>query len=580
MGTGASKNIQKTELKNCVIAAIDFGTVNTGLAIKVPENASIITRVFEESDRVPSMVLLDEKKQIKSFGRKAHNQFCSLTKQQQKNWYFFLCYKLQFMRSECFHGHSDVSAISGENINALCLLAEIFKNLQQLVYQRLFEAALGSISDRHVHWIITVPVIMSPHKREFMRKAAEMAGIPRDRLRLVLEPEAAAFSALQNLIRDKNTGFRYILVDSGGGTIDICVHEKLRDGKIEEILPRQGVICGGQLVNENYEKFLKNLVGKEVWKTFVLTHPAVYIEMLAKFEEQKKDFTIETHLISIRIEAALLNTLKEADSSLTLMELIKNSEYASHLEYDDVTNNLSVNRELMQHFFKETLDTITKTIDEVKNKCSKEKKDVQALILSGGLSESPYIRKKLENEFGKQLAILRELDPRNTVVRGAILIGEANQNVIERLAEYTYGFASTSVFNPSVHDEEASCMIGERKVCKIFNTIIRKGESLYHKKRFTKVSPKYTYADPSDGNLITEFYRSNLNSNPKFCHDCEYLAALVMKKPKQGWQVNLHLQYEVFVEDIELYVEVKNLASNLYEKTFLDIFCGQKNDSD
>lgn len=571
MGTSSSKCTQTSELENSVIAAIDFGTVNTGLAIRVPEDNSIISRVFEENDRVPSVVLLDGDKTVKSFGRKAHNQFCSLTKEQQFAWYFFQNYKLQFIRAEHVNGHSDVSSMCRTSINALQLLQKIIKHLQDLVYQRLCEASTKSTRDRPVQWIITVPAIMSPYKREFVRKAAENAGIPSNRLRLVLEPEAAAFSALQNLLKDKSTGFRYILADLGGGTVDICAHEILKNGKIREIFPRQGKICGGHLVNENYEIFLSALVGDIVWKMFLQAHPDVYMDMLAKFEEQKKDFSVETHMVSIRIEAALLNTFEKIQNSpTTLEELIKKSEYNSFLRYDNVRNNLSLHGELMKQFFKETLDVIIQAIENVQNECSIKNKDAQTLILSGGLSESPYIRRKLEEKFAPKMCLLREIDPRNTVVRGAILIGKADKNVIERLADYTYGFASTIAFNPSAHTEEASCMVGEKRVCKLFNTIIKKGEAIDHKKCFSKQSSMYTCVDLSTDDLITEFYRSN-DSIPKFCHNCEHLVTVIMKKPEQGWQKPLKLQYEVTVEDIELYIRVKNLNTNLYESTrYLD----------
>ncbi|KAH3806717.1 hypothetical protein DPMN_135041 [Dreissena polymorpha] len=67
-----------------------------------------------------------------------------------------------------------------------------------------------------------------------------MAGINSDRLKLALEPEAAVVccEALEHTL----TGQKFMVVDIGGGTADISVHEKQTDGSLKNIYALVGVL--------------------------------------------------------------------------------------------------------------------------------------------------------------------------------------------------------------------------------------------------------------------------------------------------------------------------------------------------
>lgn len=74
---------------------------------------------------------------------------------------------------------------------------------------------------RHeVSYIITVPTIWSDTAKQLTRTAAVRAGIPRRKLLLLTEPEAAAQYCIKNCKEvDLKVGDKFLICDAGGGTV-------------------------------------------------------------------------------------------------------------------------------------------------------------------------------------------------------------------------------------------------------------------------------------------------------------------------------------------------------------------------
>ncbi|KAH3836420.1 heat shock 70 kDa protein 12A-like [Dreissena polymorpha] len=91
-----------------------------------------------------------------------------------------------------------------------------------------------------VHWVLTVPALWNDSAKHFMRLAALQAGISADKLTLALEPEAASLNCRHITVQkvgDTNIskfqpGKKYLVLDAGGGTIDITVHEVCEGGAL------------------------------------------------------------------------------------------------------------------------------------------------------------------------------------------------------------------------------------------------------------------------------------------------------------------------------------------------------------
>ena len=76
------------------------------------------------------------------------------------------------------------------------------------------------LQNQQISYVITVPAIWSDKAKDLTRQAAIAAGIPRKKLTLITEPEAAAlFCASLCQEVDLKEGDRFLICDAGGGTV-------------------------------------------------------------------------------------------------------------------------------------------------------------------------------------------------------------------------------------------------------------------------------------------------------------------------------------------------------------------------
>ncbi|KAH3788759.1 hypothetical protein DPMN_166907, partial [Dreissena polymorpha] len=148
-----------------------------------------------------------------------------------------------------------------------------------------------------IYWVLTVPAIWDDSAKQFMRLAAQEAGIPCEKLSIALEPEAASIycrhapvkvDATAGGISSFKSGSKYLVLDAGGGTIDITVHEVSFGGKLKELFKATGRAWGGTMVDKAFLDFLVNLIGKDVLQRFKDDHMEDYIDLLRDFELKKR----------------------------------------------------------------------------------------------------------------------------------------------------------------------------------------------------------------------------------------------------------------------------------------------------
>jgi hypothetical protein len=63
-----------------------------------------------------------------------------------------------------------------------------------------------------------------------------------------------------------------MIVDCGGGTVDLTTRELLSGNKLGEITERTGGYCGSSYVDDEFVRFLEDKVGKSTIKIFKEKH--------------------------------------------------------------------------------------------------------------------------------------------------------------------------------------------------------------------------------------------------------------------------------------------------------------------
>jgi molecular chaperone DnaK (HSP70) len=117
-----------------------------------------------------------------------------------------------------------------EGFTALQVITDYLRFLKNFTLEKL-AAAYGGNRFHHslLQWCMTVPAMWDDQQKGIMRNAAVGAGIieeeDSDRLLMILEPEAAGLHAHVNNVVDMEEGDVFMVIDAGGGTVDITTHQ-------------------------------------------------------------------------------------------------------------------------------------------------------------------------------------------------------------------------------------------------------------------------------------------------------------------------------------------------------------------
>ena len=264
--------------------------------------------------------------------------------------------------------------------------------------------------------------------------------MPRESIVFAYEPEAAAlFTQYEILVGQQNiTETKYLVVDCGGGTVDITAQAVIKQqGQmyIASLSPPEGGKCGGFAVNDQFEKMICSILKIPV----------------GQFEQLKINCSVEwTKLIYKDFEASKLSLDPATPTTLAFhkkicseiktltgksMEQLVIDYNDKDVEWYDEESELILHFTAMENLFKPVLNDINCLINKVlaKETC----KHVNAVLLVGGFAESALLFRSVEQLFPKNrslVAVKKSSIPIVSVVKGAVLYGQ-HENIIKPILE-------------------------------------------------------------------------------------------------------------------------------------------------
>lgn len=140
-----------------------------------------------------------------------------------------------------------------------------------------------------------------------MRSAARQAGLIdaecSERLQLALEPEAACI-ACQHDQQHLREGDAFMVLDCGGGTVDITTHRVIkrvsaRELQLAELAPPAGDALGSTFVDAEFDKLLEDLVGEAAFARFKVS--ADWVDMKRTWEASKLAFDLDADVFIINV---------------------------------------------------------------------------------------------------------------------------------------------------------------------------------------------------------------------------------------------------------------------------------------
>lgn len=248
--------------------------------------------------------------------------------------------------------------------------------------------------------VITVPAYFDDSQRQATKQAGEIAGL--EVMRIVNEPTASALA----YGLDKKNAHTIAVYDLGGGTFDISILE-LGEGVYEVKATNGDTHLGG----DDFDKRILDYMA----------------------DEFKKD-----NAVDLRRDPQALQRIRDAAEKAKI-ELSSSMETEINLPF--ITQGKNGPAHLVMKLTRAKLeslvgDLITKSIDPVK-KCladaKKSTKDIDEIVLVGGMTRMPKVVETVKNFFGKtpnQSVNPDEVVAVGAAVQAGVLTGEVKDVVL------------------------------------------------------------------------------------------------------------------------------------------------------
>ncbi|KAI5782090.1 hypothetical protein DFH27DRAFT_656534 [Peziza echinospora] len=342
-----------------------------------------------------------------------------------------------------------------------------------------------------VKWNLTVPAIWKHEARELTKRAAISAGM-KD-VDLISEPEAAAINGLETLQEvpgSVKVGDVYLIVDCGGGTVDLISYKITAiepSLKMKECTVGTGGICGSTLIDRTFEGMIRRKLGTELFGKMTDED----------LQEMREDFT---NNVKIKFNPLAFDEEHSDDSDgehtlpCKLPGIPDNPE--KHIKRGRITLSVTELHDVFAPTFATIKRLVQKQVDKAEAIC---KHAITGIILVGGFGSSLYLTRWLEQNIRSvsrnTITIIRPENQALAIVLGALSHGVRMRNLCDnsgstpcegsliqsRKARYNYGISISEPFFYEHHPIEkmAIDMVTGMCICKgRMLWMIRKGEDM------------------------------------------------------------------------------------------------------
>nr|XP_043873840.1 heat shock 70 kDa protein 12A isoform X4 [Solea senegalensis] len=531
----------QTQQSFVVVVAIDFGTTSSGYAYaftKEPECIHTMRR-WEGGDpgvsnqKTPTTILLTPDRKFHSFGYAARDFYHDLDPSESKHWLYLEKFKMKLHTTANLSIDTDLHAANGKRVKALDIFAYALAFFKEQALKELSDQTGGDFDNNDVRWVITVPAIWKMPAKQFMREAAYKSGLVSrenpEQLIIALEPEAASiycrklrlhqmvdlgtqntqngFSPTENAGSAMSQGDRYVVVDCGGGTVDLTVHQiRLPEGHLKELYKASGGPYGSIGIDYEFEKLLCKIFGQDFIDTFKIKRPAAWVDLMIAFESRKRAAAPErTNPLNINLPFSFIDYYKKFRGHSVEHALRK-----SNVDFVKWSSQgmLRMSPDAMNSLFKPTIDHIIQHLTELFDK--PEVSDIKFLFLVGGFAESPLLQQAVQNMLQGRSRIIIPHDVGLTILKGAVLFGLDPSVIKVRRSPLTYGVGVLNRFVEGKHPPEKLLVKdGTRWCTDVFDTFIAADQSV---SLGEMVKRSYTPAKPSQQVIVIHVYCSEKES--------------------------------------------------------------------
>ncbi|XP_078317808.1 heat shock 70 kDa protein 12A-like [Crassostrea virginica] len=580
----------RSKCKGLFVAAIDFGTTYSGYAFSsTNEWSKVLTSNWTGGKvitlKTPTAILLDSEQKFLAFGYEAEDMYMDLARDEEhEDHYFFHRFKMILHSEKAISRKTKLKDATGKEMPAIKVFELSIKFLVEDLMQKLKNSYTG-IKKSDVEFVITVPAIWDDRSKQFMREAAKGAGIDSSPITIALEPEAASIHcqyipasdlnlSLSKYLGELAVGTKYLIADLGGGTADITVHHKMDDGSLEEMREASGGPWGGKSVDDEFEKYIEQIIGTESMQELKTAAFDDYLELMRNFEMKKRSVKPEKEgNIHLSVPLGLVQIVKKDKSKKSLEKAIEMSPFAGKVTFENW--KLKWKNEDFLRFFESTIKKIKAHFREILY--DSDMSDVETILMVGGFAECEVVQKAVKEHFKNKRLVVPD-DAGVSVLKGAVFFGHVPDAITRRKARYTYGIQSWPAFNPTKHPESKKVEVNGKPRCKdVFFKYVTKGQVLtvgYEKSQI------FQALNPREKKLECAIYISD-SKDPVFVDDdgCRRLGVLVIPLPNLPDGAAIELEESMIFGETELRFQARDIFSGRSYEVQMDLLGDLDNDA-
>ncbi|RIA87542.1 hypothetical protein C1645_827651 [Glomus cerebriforme] len=413
-----------------VVVAIDFGTIFSGYAYVNKSNPNEITveNKWEgfKGCKTPTIVKYqDAYSTVKSWG------FSALPEKPKKrrNTNDDQSKPIELFKLFLFKGLTERPYLPDE-LDYKKVITDYLKKLGEKIKISVNTHWPGLDFYNKVLIVLTIPVEFDDDAIAIMRDCAFDAKLMKEKdtrcLIFITEPEAAAIHCLKSLEENNlKPGDSFIVVDCGGGTVNLTRHEYLAKNRIGEITESTSGNCGSSHIDKKFIEFLGRKLGSSTIELLEKNHYNILQYMVQEFcKHVKIPFTGQK--LEFQSYEVVLKNYPSIIEAARSQGFLKGAD-SIWVEFSDV-------RGMFDPLIKKIIDLIKGQLSQQPNKkCS-------AIMLVGGFSESKYLQERIIKEFNKIVPnISMPTQPITAVVEGGVQYGLQVETVVNRVLKRTYG---------------------------------------------------------------------------------------------------------------------------------------------
>ena len=460
-----------------VVVAIDFGTHGTGFAWTAvsEENDELRERRISFYENWPgqkinypknrSAVLLDATGDFLAWGYQAVAEMDKMPK--GAGWLLRTGFKMS-LRDTSGVPTEGAAALAGQagmvpaadatdayRLTLLCL--------QQVVAIAKEQVTRGAYEESDIRWCLTVPAMWDQYTQDLMFKAAVEAGLPDDRDRLLLAQEpavAALYCAAKGETLLRTPGTRFMVVDAGGGTVDITSYEVTKDGRFDQLTPAVSALTGSDLINVAFvNDVLAGQFGQGIIGRILTSHRPAVAATIDAWERAKRAFSPDdTDELVISLSAPFYAAL--------VREQAAGRWRGTEDPPTEVVISHGAAAALFDRSITETMGQVEQQLAEMRQVSGRSSGEL--VLLVGGFAESRYLRAKFTERMSKHgVQVIIPEHPSFAVLAGAAHFAYDPAVFSTWRAPFTIGIDSHMPFEPGIDPEENKVDdLTGRAVCK------------------------------------------------------------------------------------------------------------------